>query len=742
MWRTIAKDACGFGGVDGVGGFATTIRTALRWRGLLADEGRKQRLVAFGALAILSASMAFLQLGFVRVLGGACYAMTLLGITTVAALLLGGLAAGAEGLIAGGFQCVHAFLQPLDPMERYLLTPLNSIGLYVLMGLVAGFLFGVVLAGHPRGTRRWASFVAVCLALGFIGAVLFTSWLTLDSVEAVLAYIDAGTPSLQMLWNAALMLTLSLMTDLAVDKYHESRHYISLRTIVQTRLVAALFLAFMVVSAVGFAAITVHERLTAYDHMASELEYLQDRYAERQRLIEEIEGYKEIRELPHEALATVTDGLSLERFIGGYDLDDGTILLVKDDRVVLSDNPSYGVGDNYSVGLGEEEPGRLHELAQSGEVLQVLYPSGTESLELGYLKVAELEPDAHLVMSLPFSMVFAGRSEAMLWMTLLVLVLLSMMYVLVARLLKDTVIDPIDGANASLSKIMAGNLDVVVSEVDSAEFASLSAGVNSTVEALKDLIGEAKMRIERELATARAIQEGSLPKGLPAFAHGDMVSLFAIMDAAREVGGDFYDYFEVDDHTVGIVVADVSGKGIPAALFMMAAKSEISNRLASGMEPVEAIRAANEGLCANNEAGMFVTVWAATLDWKTGLLTFVNAGHNYPLLRHGRGGSWEWVRTRGGLFLGSFDTAPYRQATLTLEPGDELVIYTDGVNEAFSASDEEYGNQRLETYLEAHADLSPKELVRGLRADVVAWAEGADQSDDVTIMAVEYGVRR
>ena len=158
------------------------------------------------------------------------------------------------------------------------------------------------------------------------------------------------------------------------------------------------------------------------------------------------------------------------------------------------------------------------------------------------------------------------------------------------------------------------------------------------------------------------------------------------------------------------------------------------------MEPADAIASANRRLCANNDAGMFVTVWAATLDWQTGLVTYVNAGHNFPLVRRGRSGSWEWLKKRCGLFLGTFETAKYRQETLMLEPGDELVLYTDGVNEALNPAEEEYGNDRLDAFLAAHADVHPRELVRGLRSDVARWADGAEQSDDVTILALEFGV--
>ncbi len=172
---------------------------------------------------------------------------------------------------------------------------------------------------------------------------------------------------------------------------------------------------------------------------------------------------------------------------------------------------------------------------------------------------------------------------------------------------------------------------------------------------------------------------------------------------------------------------------------MMAAKTELENRLTAGMPPAEAIAAANRYLCTNNDAGMFVTVWAATLNWKTGELTYVNAAHNFPLLRNGQSGTWTWLDQKCGLFLGAFDTAKYRQETIFIEPGDELLLYTDGVNEAFSLDDEQYGNDRLEAFLASHAGMHPRALVNGLRADVAKWADGAEQSDDVTVLALEYG---
>jgi sigma-B regulation protein RsbU (phosphoserine phosphatase) len=272
---------------------------------------------------------------------------------------------------------------------------------------------------------------------------------------------------------------------------------------------------------------------------------------------------------------------------------------------------------------------------------------------------------------------------------------------------------------------------------DTVEFARLSDGINATVGSLRDAIADEAARNDRDLATAKAIQESALPRSFPPFPEVDSFDIYASMNAAREVGGDFYDFFLLDDDRVCLLIADVSGKGIPASLFMMAAKTEISSNIRAGMDLGIAMQTANWHLCQGNDAGMFVTVWAAVLDYATGELTYVNAAHNPPLLRHG--GKWEWLKERCGLFLGTFETAKYREERITLEKGDELFLYTDGVNEAFSVTEEQYGDDRLEEFLSAHADLHPHALVDAMRSELQTWAEGAEQSDDITMLSIEYG---
>ena len=357
---------------------------------------------------------------------------------------------------------------------------------------------------------------------------------------------------------------------------------------------------------------------------------------------------------------------------------------------------------------------------------------------VGYFATYQAVEGFRAIALLPVEEATQNRDLSILIVSFMEVLVFAALFAAVYILIRNDVVISIWQVNETLGRITSGDLEAKVDVRKSKEFSSLSDDINTTVGALRRAIAAESARIERDLATAKAIQESALPRTFPPFPDIDAFDLYASMNAAREVGGDFYDFFLVDDHTLGFLIADVSGKGIPASLFMMAAKSELSNYISSGMDLAEAVHSANRNLCKGNDAGMFVTVWAAKLDFKTGELTFVNAGHNPPLLRHQ--GEWQWLKQKGGLFLGTFESAKYHTSAITLEPGDELLLYTDGVNEAFSANDEEYGNERLEAFLKARTNTHPHILVGSLREELHAWSAGAEQSDDITMLSLEYGV--
>lgn len=501
-------------------------------------------------------------------------------------------------------------------------------------------------------------------------------------------------------------------------------------------------LAFFVIFIISFVRVTGDELTRASNSIKSEVNYL---CLQLESLGARAEAFERAADTlganPEKLAAANPQDLALLSdpvgdILSGYTLTEtGTVVIARDGVVIASDDERIPVAGDLRDLLGTDAYAAVDASITDGQLHRIPLGSAlaTPSDREGFL-LAGHQGDYTVVIVEPESMVFRDRIVTLGREVTITAVVLIAVFFVADRLLIILVARRIDRTNEVLQQVVDGDLDARVEPEGSSEFRSLARGINLTVDALEDLIGEAERRMEQDLATARKIQEGSLPRNFPTSTKPGDLDLFASMDPARDVGGDFYDFFFLDEHTMAFLIADVSGKGIPASLFMMAAKNEIKNQLQAGLAPAEAIAVANERLCADNEARMFVTVWAATYDHDTRLLTYVNAGHNFPLLR--REGQWVWLKKKHGLFLGAFDTAKYTQEALILEPGDELLLYTDGVNEAFSAEDEQYGNDRLEAFLAQHADLSPKQLVPELRADVAAWAEGAEQSDDVTIMAV------
>ena len=329
---------------------------------------------------------------------------------------------------------------------------------------------------------------------------------------------------------------------------------------------------------------------------------------------------------------------------------------------------------------------------------------GSETMDVTYLYIGAYD-GGHVAIMRAADTVFDRRIAIMFSITLLAVLLIAVIAWLATQLLNSMVIRRIDQTNDSLAKITAGNLEERIRVHDTREFTSLATGINTTVSALKDLITEVEQRNARDLATAKTIQESALPNVFPPFPEIDRFDIFASMKTAKEVGGDFYNFFLMDENKLGFVMADVSGKGIPAALFMMTAKAQIQNHMESGLPLDEAVNAANHQLCTGNDAGMFVTAWIGVLDYETGELQFVNAGHNPPLLLND--GSWEWVREKSGMPLGLFDGIPYQVHSLQIEEQDMLYLYTDGVTEAMDVDEELYGDDRLEAELGGLVDTTP-----------------------------------
>ncbi|MBN1436175.1 MAG: SpoIIE family protein phosphatase [Sedimentisphaerales bacterium] len=251
----------------------------------------------------------------------------------------------------------------------------------------------------------------------------------------------------------------------------------------------------------------------------------------------------------------------------------------------------------------------------------------------------------------------------------------------------------------------------------------------------------AKERMESELRIARDIQASVLPSEFPVFPDRDEFSLFASMDPARLIGGDFYDFFLVDEDNLFVVVADVSGKGVPAALFMMIVRTLINAAAKEGLPPEALLQHVNELVYPDNKNFMFVTVLCAIINVKTGAVQFGNAGHNPPLI--GRiDGSVQYHELPPATFLGLGDLCNFSVDQTQLEPGDTLLMYTDGVTEAMGHRQELYGEERLLQAFRRLNRLDMQNLVHSIRADVSAFVEGAPQNDDVTMLAFRLNDRR
>ena len=389
------------------------------------------------------------------------------------------------------------------------------------------------------------------------------------------------------------------------------------------------------------------------------------------------------------------------------------------------------------------------------------------------------------------AMIHARRT--ILWLITIEVIVFAVLFVALHLMIRRRVIRNLDLVNASLARITGGNLEERVHVGDTREFHALSKDINATVERLNGYIAEAAARIDADLAVAEAIQNSALPSVFPPFPDRKEFQLFASMNAAKTVGGDFYDFFMLSNHTLGFLIADVSGKSIPGAMFMMKAKTVIKSLAESGLSPAETFTRANEMLCEGNDAEMFVTAWMGYLDYSTGLVRVANAGHNAPVLIHK--GSAEFAVLKPGLVLAGMEGIRYREHTLQLEKGDILFLYTDGVTEATNVNEELYGDKRLQSLLsevgeevvskevvseeddavsgassedasvtettteedsvaevsaeedekefaakegEAPADYVVEEVCDRVLADVRKFTAGAEQSDDITMLCIQY----
>ena len=391
----------------------------------------------------------------------------------------------------------------------------------------------------------------------------------------------------------------------------------------------------------------------------------------------------------------------------------------------INDMGYIPVGDHRIYILSPEEK-ELLKSHKSGEYFSA-YIFGVDSSCL----IIDMDSNMRLLVTIPLSEVYAGRDQQGYETAFADIILFAVIFVVISFLVEKIIVSRLDKVNVSLDKITQGDLDEKVRVYDLVEFSRLSEDINQMVNALKAYFEEARQRIAKELQLAHNIQEAALPKNFD-FPDAEY-RLYATMNPAKEVGGDFYDFFLVDQNRVALVIADVSGKGIPAAMFMMRSKTAIRSFANSFSTPSEILYHANNTLCEGNDAEMFTTAWIGIIDMNSGLMTCSNAGHEYPVIMRA-GGEFELLKDKHGLVLAAMEGTRFKEYEVQFEPGDRLFVYTDGVPEAVNKTLDQYGTDRLVQILNETRDLDIKEVLPAVLQNIQEFAMGVDQFDDITML--------
>ena len=434
----------------------------------------------------------------------------------------------------------------------------------------------------------------------------------------------------------------------------------------------------------------------------------------------------------HEMLNDFVIDVTKNRHVG----TEGFVAVCDDNLNLVIDNDEYNKKSISTIGISPST-----EMLNKKTATKLYSDDVVDGINDGsenYTYVFKFIEGYCIIAAMPTEEVTIMRDVSIMLSSFMQVLIFAALFLLLYLLIKKIIINNLRVINSKLAQISGGNLDVKVDVRANEEFASLSDDINSTVATLKRYIAEAAARIDKELEYAKQIQLSALPTNFPEV---EDYKIFAQMIAAKEVGGDFYDFYKLNDNTVAFLVADVSGKGIPAAMFMMTAKTIIKDLAESGMSVNDIFTKANQKLCENNESGMFVTAWMGILDVNSGKLTFANAGHNPPLLKRADG-SFEYLKTRAGFVLAGMEGVRYRVNEITLNAGDRIFLYTDGVTEATNENNELYGEDRLLSFMNKSLELDQTKLLPKLKKDIDKFVGKAPQFDDITMLMFDYKLKK
>ena len=407
---------------------------------------------------------------------------------------------------------------------------------------------------------------------------------------------------------------------------------------------------------------------------------------------------------------------------------NGGILLTDQNGFVLCDNLG---GGQYTSSYELDDPSVLSSITSSS-VIQDIYINNIQCHSIIYQKNS-----FYIIVFVSEDDVFASSKTTILILSLIEFVVYALLFGVIYVLIEKLVVDKFEKVAYSLNEISNGNLNERISVKGSVEFDSLSKNINCTISTLEKYISDAENRMNAELELARQIQKSSLPTIFPAYPERKDFDIYASMDAAKEVGGDFYDFYLIDKNRILFLVADVSGKGIPASLFMMKTKTMLKSLIESGKRIDEAFKITNNNLCKNNDADMFVTSWMGVLDLRNGLLQYVNAGHCYPLISR-KNGTFEYIKGKSNFVLAGLEDTEYDLQKMTLEVGDRLFLYTDGITESKNVNNELYGENRLKECLNhIQNGYNVREICLSVKQDVDEFSKGRPQSDDLTMLTLK-----
>ena len=438
-------------------------------------------------------------------------------------------------------------------------------------------------------------------------------------------------------------------------------------------------------------------------------------------------------------------------YIAVYDPETNAMVYICDP----DDNPET----RCQIGEWEQVPEReMVKFTQGDETAKVYDIGGTEHYGLmctsGYpIGVASDDLHAYVLADITLQGVVRGVRLLVVEYAVAVILVLILLGNRLNKRVRQILVDPIERIGNAALKYTSDKKDGATA---SDHFDNLNIHTGDEIEDLVSImadmehnIGEhekelvaltaEKERSHTELDLARRIQANMLPADFPAFPDRSDFDIYAVMNPAKEVGGDFYDFFLIDDNHLGLVMADVAGKGVPAALFMMSSMI-IANNTAmadTDYDPGAILEKANNLIYDRNSTDMFVTMWLGILDTRTGVIRAANAGHEYPAVKQ-PGGSFELIKDRHGFVLGTMENMKYKSYDLQLEPGAKLFVYTDGVPEATNAAEELMGTERMLDALNSDPDASPKQLLENVTKAVDEYVADAPQFDDLTMLCIEW----